>query len=88
MTAVMKVSIMKKREHTDCTEFLHRIKNNLTVIKGLLCLQSNSIDNPEATKAFKVAIARIDTMGVLYEKLYITENAYLVNSAFSCKVCF
>jgi len=55
-------------------EVHHRIKNNMNVIKSLLSLQSKSLDNPEATVALQDAIGRVNSMGILYDKLYKTEN--------------
>ncbi len=55
-------------------EVHHRIKNNMNVIRSLLSLQSNALDNPEAVTALQDAIGRIESMGVLYDKLYTTES--------------
>lgn len=55
-------------------EVHHRIKNNMSVIRNLLSIQSDNIKIPEATAAFQDAIARIDSMGILYDKLYLTES--------------
>lgn len=55
-------------------EVHHRIKNNMHVISSLLYMQANKINNPDLNSAFQDAISRIDSMGILYNKLYRTEN--------------
>ncbi len=55
-------------------EVHHRIKNNMNAMKSLLSLHSRSLDIPEAISALQDAISRIESMGVLYDKLYITES--------------
>jgi two-component sensor histidine kinase len=55
-------------------EIHHRIKNNMFVLRSLLSMQSESLDVPEAVRALKDAISRIESMEVLYDKLYLTEN--------------
>jgi two-component sensor histidine kinase len=55
-------------------EIHHRVKNNMNVIRNLLTMQSDIIDIPEASSAFQDAIARIESMRILYNKLYRTES--------------
>ncbi len=55
-------------------EVHHRIKNNMYVISSLLYMQADKINNPDLNSAFQDAISRIDSMGILYDKLYRTEN--------------
>ncbi len=55
-------------------EVHHRIKNNMTVIMTLLSMQSESINNPETVSALQDASSRIESMLVLYNKLYRSEN--------------
>jgi len=55
-------------------EVHHRIKNNMHVISSLLHMQENKINNPDLSSAFQDAISRIDSMGLLYDKLYRSEN--------------
>ncbi|HOO70123.1 MAG TPA: sensor histidine kinase [Spirochaetota bacterium] len=52
------------------SEVHHRIKNNMNVIKSILSLQSQSLGDPRADIAFQDAITRIESMSVLYDKLY------------------
>ena len=51
-------------------EVHHRIKNNMGIIKSLLSLQARAMAEPNAAKALDDASGRIDSMMLLYEKLY------------------
>jgi PAS domain S-box-containing protein len=55
-------------------EVHHRIKNNMSTMMSLLLLQSKAQKNPEAGKALKDAMNRLQSMEVLYEKLYRSED--------------
>lgn len=52
-------------------EVHHRIKNNMTVIRSLLYLHVNERHNDNTINE---AIAKIDSMNVLYEQLFLSEN--------------
>jgi PAS domain S-box-containing protein len=51
-------------------EIHHRIKNNMTVISGLLKLQSQSFEDPHVIRAFSESKQRIRSMALVHEKLY------------------
>jgi len=55
-------------------EVHHRIKNNMTIVSGLLTLQVSSIVNQEAKVALKDAIARVHSIRTLYDKLLLTKD--------------
>ncbi|MBN1501876.1 MAG: transporter substrate-binding domain-containing protein [Spirochaetes bacterium] len=55
-------------------EVHHRIKNNMNTIKGLLSLQISAEKNSEAADSLKDAENRVQSMIMLYERLYVTEN--------------
>jgi PAS domain S-box-containing protein len=55
-------------------EVHHRIKNNMSSMMSLLSLQSTALKNPEAVAALLEARDRMRSMGVLYDKLYRSEN--------------
>lgn len=55
-------------------EVHHRIKNNMASVQGLLLLQANSIENPEAKQALKDSIARVQSMYILYDKLLLSRD--------------
>ncbi|MBK6606927.1 MAG: sensor histidine kinase [Leptospiraceae bacterium] len=51
-------------------EVHHRIKNNMNTICSLLLLQSQSITNATAITALEEAANRVNSMALLYDKLY------------------
>jgi PAS domain S-box-containing protein len=51
-------------------EVHHRIKNNMSTIASLLSLQAESLDIPEAKAALLDAEGRVESMMLLYNKLY------------------
>ena len=51
-------------------EVHHRVKNNMNTIGGLLALQAAALKEPQAAHALEEAGGRIQSMLVLYEKLY------------------
>jgi two-component sensor histidine kinase len=55
-------------------EVHHRIKNNMNTISSLLELQAASMDDPAASAALLDAKSRLLSMGILYDKLYRSEN--------------
>ncbi len=54
-------------------EVHHRIKNNMNTMDALLRLQSDQV-NAETSGILDVAAGRLQSMMVLYDKLYISEN--------------
>lgn len=55
-------------------EVHHRVKNNLGIINSLLSMQSGNQDNPEVKNILFDATSRIESMRVLYDKLYQSES--------------
>jgi PAS domain S-box-containing protein len=55
-------------------EVHHRIKNNMNTIHGLLFLQADTLKDPMAVSAFEETANRVQSMMVLYEKLYHASN--------------
>jgi len=55
-------------------EVHHRIKNNMNTIKGLLTLQLYATDDPVVSAALQDAENRIQSIMMLYDKLYCTDN--------------
>jgi PAS domain S-box-containing protein len=55
-------------------EVHHRIKNNMTIVMGLLSLQAESLKDSSAAIALRDAGNRMRSMLVLYDQLYRSEN--------------
>jgi len=55
-------------------EVHHRIKNNMNTIKGLLTLQLTAEENPKVTASLRDAESRVQSMIMLYDRLYCTDN--------------
>lgn len=53
-------------------EVHHRIKNNMATLSSLLRLQATTLDDPIAIEALEDAGSRVDSMMVLYTRLYAT----------------
>ena len=51
-------------------EVHHRIKNNMSTIHSLLSLQASMTQVPDASEALKDAASRVESMAVLYDRLY------------------
>lgn len=51
-------------------EVHHRVKNNMNTMKSLLFLQSQAVEDPPVAMALRDAGNRMQSMYVLYEKLY------------------
>ncbi len=66
-------------EKSNQNEFLvkeihHRVKNNLQILSSLLSLQSNYITNDEAAEAIKEGRNRVESMGMIHQRLYSGED--------------
>jgi PAS domain S-box-containing protein len=51
----------------------HRIKNNMGIIKSILNLQAQKTEQLESREILKDAVSRVQSMMVLYDKLYRSE---------------
>jgi len=60
-------------------EIHHRVKNNLQVLSSLLSLQSDYIADPNALDAVLEGRNRVQSMGLIHQKLYMGENLAAVN---------
>ncbi|MCC5913860.1 MAG: HAMP domain-containing protein [Balneolaceae bacterium] len=72
--AEQKISDSLKEKSVLLAEIHHRVKNNLAVISGLLEMQIWNIDDEERTKILKDSQLRIQSIALVHEKLYQTEN--------------
>ncbi len=55
-------------------EVHHRIKNNMNTIRALLLLQGDKQENPLCTEILTDAANRVQSMMMLYDKLYRSDN--------------
>ena len=55
-------------------EVHHRIKNNMTTIKGLLAMQIDSESQVSVIQSLREAESRVQSMIILYDRLYCTDN--------------
>jgi two-component system, sensor histidine kinase PdtaS len=55
-------------------EIHHRVKNNLEVISSLLALQSEQIDDPNTKNAMQEGQNRVQSIGIVHQKLYQGTN--------------
>lgn len=63
-----------KEKETLLAEIHHRIKNNLSVLTGLLQLQAAKENNKEVLDRLFDSVARIHTMASIHEQLYQSNN--------------
>lgn len=55
-------------------EIHHRVKNNLELVKSLISLQSAQIDDPATKEAMIASQNRVQSMGIIHQKLYQGTN--------------
>ncbi len=55
-------------------EIHHRVKNNLEVVSSLLALQSAQVDDPGIKDAMQEGQNRVQSIGIVHQKLYQGEN--------------
>jgi len=55
-------------------EVHHRVKNNMSVVSGLLMLQARNVEDEHYKEMFNVCINRIMAMALIHEKLYCRKD--------------
>jgi two-component system, sensor histidine kinase PdtaS len=61
------------------SEIHHRVKNNLTMLKSLLYLQSKAAIEPETKRILQESQNRIQSMALVHQQLYDSENNVKIN---------
>jgi PAS domain S-box-containing protein len=69
-----KIKSLLREKELLLIEVHHRIKNNMSAMMSLLSLQIKDLKSSEAVAALLKARDRMRSMGVLYDKLYRSEN--------------
>ncbi|HEX6981718.1 MAG TPA: sensor histidine kinase [Balneolaceae bacterium] len=60
-------------------EIHHRVKNNLSIISGLIELQLHNTEDMEARRVLKDSQSRIHSMAMIHDKLYQTNSLSQIN---------
>lgn len=68
-----------ENEKTLTKEINHRVKNNLQMISSLLEMQYSSTNNPEAANILKEGQNRVQSVALLHQKLYQTDDVSKVD---------
>lgn len=70
-----------KEKELELKEVHHRMKNNMQLISSLINLQALKIKDPNAREAYKKTQGRINSMAMLHEKLYSSQDLTQVDLA-------
>ncbi|HPJ34253.1 MAG TPA: PAS domain S-box protein [Spirochaetota bacterium] len=71
--ADLQIRNLLKEKEVILKEVHHRIKNNMNTIFGLLALEADAHDVPEVKNVLRDSAGRVQSMMVLYDKLYRSE---------------
>ena len=74
VVAEQEVRELLQQKETILKEVHHRLKNNMNTLRALLTLQARSTASKEVADALTDAERRVQSMAVLYDKLYQTGN--------------
>ena len=69
-----KINALLAEKEIILREVHHRIKNNMGTLRAFLFLQMQTLTEPSAIEALKDAGSRVQSMMILYDKLYQTAN--------------
>jgi two-component sensor histidine kinase len=77
--AELEISSNLKEKEILLQEIHHRVKNNMTVVASLLKLQMNNTTNKETKIALQDSQNRIQTISLIHESLYRSDNLTTIN---------
>ncbi|OQA79689.1 MAG: putative sensor histidine kinase pdtaS [bacterium ADurb.Bin243] len=67
---ISKVNDLLAEKELLLKEVHHRIKNNMNTVAGIMTLQKETLKDPAAIAALDDAISRVNSMMILYDKIY------------------
>lgn len=70
-----KQSLIREKEMI-LKEVHHRIKNNMNVVASIMYIQMESLKDQAAIEALKDAVSRVQSMMVLYDKIYRSNSDF------------
>jgi len=62
-------------------EIHHRVRNNLSIISGLLGLQAETLQDPQALRAFQESQDRIQSIALIHEQLHRAKELVKIDAA-------
>ena len=74
-----KIEIQNKEKEVLLKEIHHRVKNNLQVITGLLCLQAGTTESKKEKELLQHSQLRINSMAIIHQLLYQSERFDKIN---------
>jgi len=73
------VASQNKEKEVMLKEIHHRVKNNLQIIISLLRIQYKRNENPELQAILETNVTRINSIALIHEKMYQSENLANIN---------
>ena len=74
-----KIKALLKEKELLLKETHHRVKNNMNTVYGLLYMQSEELSDPVSKSIIMEAASRVQSMMVMYDKLYRAEDQHEMN---------